>query len=647
MARQIYTVLNLKDKVSNPLKKVSSNVAATSRQVKKASNDLKKFGSSAMKNMNGATNSVLKLSYAIGGITAGFGLKAGLSESMDLEGFKMQLETATKSTQKAANLMKYSVLLANKTPYEAGELVEGAAKFESMGMSAKKYLAPIGDMAAATNKSFDQAVEARIDAQNGELERLKEFGIKKGDIQVKVDQLFGKNVAVNQKGQIKDQVKFNEALDAVIAERFKGGMDKQSKTVRGKLSTVTGIFKSGMATILGMQDDGSIAKGSAFEQLSDGAGQLAGQFEALQNSGKLLEWQKKVSLGFKGLVSGIKQIALIVKSNAGLIKQGAGFAVVVAILAKLAALMITLHEAFGKLKAVFLAVKVLMGLSGGAMFGVVLGVVALVAAIMILYKKSASFREMVGWLVAKLIDLGKTIKVSVSSAIQSATPAFLKLVQSMKPVVEFIGKVLKPIISAAFSLIGSQIQNLVGLISSLFSAICKILSGIVDFVVGVFTGDWQKAWNGVKTIFSGILEGIKALFTGFIDGIVDKVKFITDAVKGVRNSLSGASAEKSTQNGGGNRYGTKPSGQKMGRNALGTSYFKGGLTSINERGRGEIVDLPSGTRVYPHDKSVQMARGEGREIKINVHVGVIGDEEMAERVGGVIARKIKRALDNQ
>jgi phage-related protein len=49
--------------------------------------------------------------------------------------------------------------------------------------------------------------------------------------------------------------------------------------------------------------------------------------------------------------------------------------------------------------------------------------------------------------------------------------------------------------------------------------------------------------------------------------------------------------------------------------AKGTSYWAGGLGQINERG-GEIVDLPSGTRVYPHDESVRMARRSGMQITI-------------------------------
>ena len=55
---------------------------------------------------------------------------------------------------------------------------------------------------------------------------------------------------------------------------------------------------------------------------------------------------------------------------------------------------------------------------------------------------------------------------------------------------------------------------------------------------------------------------------------------------------------------------------KIGHNALGTSNWAGGLTEINERG-GEIVDLPRGTRIYPHDDSVTMAFDEGMRTAID------------------------------
>ena len=94
----------------------------------------------------------------IAAVTGGVALKTGLSEAFDLEGYKVQLETATKSTEKAAEIMKYSIDLANKTPFEGGEMVEASSKLEAMGISAKDYLSNIVDMAAATNKPIDQAV---------------------------------------------------------------------------------------------------------------------------------------------------------------------------------------------------------------------------------------------------------------------------------------------------------------------------------------------------------------------------------------------------------------------------------------------------------------------------------------------------------
>ena len=46
--------------------------------------------------------------------------------------------------------------------------------------------------------------------------------------------------------------------------------------------------------------------------------------------------------------------------------------------------------------------------------------------------------------------------------------------------------------------------------------------------------------------------------------------------------------------------------------AKGTNNWQGGIVQVHERG-GEIIDLPKGSRVYPHDKSVQMAKSEGKK----------------------------------
>ena len=306
MAKTINTVLALKDKFSAGVKKAADNAKNMDRKTKMASNTVKKFGRDMNNMAISAVKNTAKAAGALGALATGVGFK----EAFDLEGYKLQLETATKDTKKAAEIMKFSIQLANKTPFEGGQLVEGAAQFEAMGMSAKKWLPLAGDMAAATNKDFMQATEALIDAQGGELERLKEFGIKKEAIVKYAYEKMGKIQVVNNQGQITNQEKFNEALVALMEDKFKGGMEKQATTVKGLWSTVTGVTKSSLATIVGITEEGSIRQGSALEMLKGKIKLVADQLTAWQSDGTLDEISNKVTgvvtTAFNGLSASIK-----------------------------------------------------------------------------------------------------------------------------------------------------------------------------------------------------------------------------------------------------------------------------------------------------------------------------------------------------
>jgi hypothetical protein len=89
----------------------------------------------------------------------------------------------------------------------------------------------IGDMAAIMGKPLSQAVEAVADAQTGELERLKEFGITKGMLIDKAQEMYGVEI-VNAKGQITDMDKLNGALMGIMKERYAGGMETASKSFK-------------------------------------------------------------------------------------------------------------------------------------------------------------------------------------------------------------------------------------------------------------------------------------------------------------------------------------------------------------------------------------------------------------------------------
>lgn len=78
--------------------------------------------------------------------------------------------------------------------------------------------------------------------------------------------------------------------------------------------------------------------------------------------------------------------------------------------------------------------------------------------------------------------------------------------------------------------------------------------------------------------------------------------------------------------------------------ATGTSYFSGGLTRVNERG-GEIMNLPGGTQIIPHDISKRMG-GPSVNVQVTVQGNVIGNAAYADSLGETIAQRILEALQN-
>lgn len=127
----------------------------------------------------------------------------------------------------------------------------------------------------------------------------------------------------------------------------------------------------------------------------------------------------------------------------------------------------------------------------------------------------------------------------------------------------------------------------------------KALKGLNTFVSGVFTGNWKKAWKGIVDIFRSIFGTVKEIAKRPLNGIVSMM----NTVIGGLNKIKIPSWV--------SRFGGKGINiSKIPMLAKGTNNWSGGVAQINEKG-GEIIDLPHGTRVYPHDESVRMARSEG------------------------------------
>lgn len=246
--------------------------------------------------------------------------KSAIESAASLEGYRSTLNVVMKDQVKAAKTMAWAIDFANRTPFETDSVVEATVRLQSYGIDAQKVMTQIGDMAGVMNKDLMQAVEAVADAQTGELERLKEFGITKAMITAKGAELYKNQTIVNNKGQIVDQKKFNDTLFALMEDRFKGGMEIQAKSYKGLMSTIGGIWKTGLAQMAGISGTGEIIKGSAFDAAKDGLTWVVDKLQGFTDSGVFEKIGKKIgSVVQKGIRYGKKilDVARRIKDSVG------------------------------------------------------------------------------------------------------------------------------------------------------------------------------------------------------------------------------------------------------------------------------------------------------------------------------------------
>lgn len=117
-----------------------------------------------------------------------------------------------------------------------------------------------------------------------------------------------------------------------------------------------------------------------------------------------------------------------------------------------------------------------------------------------------------------LKPLWEKLKPGITSIWDTVKTVWDTIANLIGGIIEF----LSPFISSLLARIGSVVDY----ISTYIGMVADVLSGIIDFIAGIFTGDWERAWNGVKEIFSSIWEGIKSLAKSAINILIDTVNGI-------------------------------------------------------------------------------------------------------------------------
>ena len=285
------------DRLRSSATRLSSSVRATAAGLVSGTRRLRVWGATAEYAASAAgrlarkMGSVAKSGIKWGGLAiaggAAFGLKKVIEISSQFEQFQVILEKTEGSAAGAQKAMDWVKDFGAKTPYEIGEVMEAFVKLRAYGIDPTQgTLKSLGNASSAMGKDLMSAIEMIADAQTGEFERLKEFGIRASKAGDKVTFSYQNNGKTMTKVAKATGTEIEKALTGIFDERFGGMMDRQSKTMAGMWSNMKDQAANFFLSIgnAGFADTLKARLGSVLETVN-----------AMAADGRLAAWAENIS----------------------------------------------------------------------------------------------------------------------------------------------------------------------------------------------------------------------------------------------------------------------------------------------------------------------------------------------------------------
>ena len=92
----------------------------------------------------------------------------------------------------------------------------------------------------------------------------------------------------------------------------------------------------------------------------------------------------------------------------------------------------------------------------------------------------------------------------------------------------------------SFGVFGYAIEGFLSTVQNIFDGVKRIFNGLIDFINGVFSGDWSRAWRGVVEIFGGIWDTIGGFLSGPINTVISFLNALLDGVERAQNWIAEA-----------------------------------------------------------------------------------------------------------
>lgn len=143
--------------------------------------------------------------------------------------------------------------------------------------------------------------------------------------------------------------------------------------------------------------------------------------------------------------------------------------------------------------------------------------------------------------------------------------------------------------------LGEILNSFFANIKNVWDSVYQILNGVIDFIQGVFTGDWERAWNGVKQIFSGIFGSLIAIAKIPINGVIGLLNMAIGAVNSMISGFNSIGFDLPEWLGGGSWHPDIPTISKIAYLATG-GILANGTAVVGEAGP-EILTVTGGKAV--------------------------------------------------
>lgn len=110
----------------------------------------------------------------------------------------------------------------------------------------------------------------------------------------------------------------------------------------------------------------------------------------------------------------------------------------------------------------------------------------------------------------------------------------------LSPLLQQLTEIFAPAAAAVFSGAAGAARGLLETVCGVARGISQALRGVVEFLSGVFAGDWSRAWQGILMIVDGVWQGITGLIRGAVNLIIGCINLMIQAVYAVFNGIAGA-----------------------------------------------------------------------------------------------------------